>query len=163
MFRKPYVQTILAREIGTRGLLVDDVPQACHHLILSFLKHPDSTRFDDPKFSGQFLAFQARCQCADGVEQIFVAGFARQLQYGNARVTAGAEIQRVGKVEVERNNGSTFPPATFNEFFVLRFFESLTGYGGDIVTGIGKNLSAPLAEIFVELELHACASSGTST
>jgi hypothetical protein len=32
-----------------------------------------------------------------------------------------------------------------------------------VVTGTGKNFPAAFAEIFVELELHACASSGTST
>ncbi len=31
------------------------------------------------------------------------------------------------------------------------------------MAGIGKNLATTLAEIFVELEFHACASNGTST
>ena len=72
-------------------------------------------------------------------------------------------MQRIGKIQVERNQSAPFAPATFDEFRVFGFLEGLAGDRRHVVAGAGKNFTAAFAEIFVELELHACASSGTST
>jgi hypothetical protein len=66
------------------------------------LEHQDSARFDNPQFSIQFFPLQSGGQGANRFQQIFARGFARQSQHGDAGIIAGPEMQRIGKIQVER-------------------------------------------------------------
>jgi hypothetical protein len=117
-------------------------------LFCFFLKHPDSARFDNPQFSIQFFPLQSGGQGANRFQQIFARGFARQSQNGDAGIIAGPKMQRIGKIQVERNQGAPFAPATFDEFRVFGFLEGLAGDRCHVVFGAGKNFTAAFAGTF---------------
>jgi len=68
-----------------------------------------------------------------------------------------------GEVEVEGDKAATFLAAVFDQVAVFRAGQHLLENGADIMPRRSEDFRAAVAEVLIELELHAAGSSGIST
>lgn len=123
----------------------------------------DAAGFDNPKFAFDGFVFERAGQRLNETEQIRVRGLRREAKDGDAGIAAGKEDERIGKIEVERDEAAAFRAAMRNQIRVAAFLHPLLRDGRDIMTRGAQDVLATLAEVFVELEFHAAGSSGTVT
>ena len=72
-------------------------------------------------------------------------------------------MQRVGEPEVQTDEAPAFGTAMIDEALIVRAGQPLRADGLDFVSTLPEESGAEIAEILVQLELHAPRASGMST
>jgi len=86
-----------------------------------------------------------------------------EAEHGDAGILARQEDERIGEVEIKRDEAATFRAAALNQSAIFITGERLLDHGADIMTCDDEDGFAAQAKVFVELEFHAAGSSGTLT
>ncbi len=109
------------------------------------------------------LTIQRRNQGGDSPVEIGRHRLARQAQYHDSGLLAGRVQKGIGEIKIERNKRSPLLKASYQQFGICRGLERLFGNRTNIVAGSDQRTAATFAQVLVELQLHARASSGMST
>jgi len=86
-----------------------------------------------------------------------------QPKHRDAGILARLKVKRVGEVQVQGDERAAFLAAGFNHLAIRGRLHLLPNDRGNIVAFAGQQRDAALVQVFIQLELHACASRGIST
>jgi len=156
--RKNLTHTLILRTSGQGIALPFDRIGRCQLLV-----DADPAKFDDPKFPFDRLLLQGRYKCPYERVKVRVRGARREPEDGNPGIVTRHENKRVGEIEVEGDKAATFLAAAFDQVAVLRAGQRLLENRADIMSRRSEDFRAAVAEVLIELELHAAGSSGIST
>ncbi len=87
----------------------------------------------------------------------------RDPQHGDARIPGRRELEHVGEIEVERDQGPSLRAADLQQVLVCGGAQPLVQNRRNLVTCFPEEFDGASTEILVQLEIHAGRSSGIST
>ncbi len=73
------------------------------------------------------------------------------------------KTEGIGEVEIQRDDAALIQLATCGDFLIGGGAKVLFRHGAGIMPGVRKQIPAPQAEIFIELEFHETGSRETGT
>jgi hypothetical protein len=137
---------------------------SCLQVVLTFaLVDAYATNFHNPEFADDGLSFQRLGQRLHRAHQTAVAGAPGQPDNGDTAAVLRRETKWIGKVQIEADETTFLCAADFEHNSVCCARHPLSRDGRYVVTGRSQNINATLAEVLVQLELHAEAAMGIST
>src|SRR6266403_2966233 len=117
--------------------------------------------FDDPQCAIRRPRAENNEEFSYAIEEGCMGRPRPDLEYHDAGAGSGRVAKHLAEIAVQRNEGSLFSRAHFEQSLVRRASQAFTGHCNGIVASSADQIGCAPAEVLVNLEPHAALSVGT--